>query len=42
MKNHICHLYKLKENENRALKDLKTAAKNIKIWVTNMLDRNYN
>jgi hypothetical protein len=39
MKNHYCHLYRLKENEKRALKDLKTAATNIKAWITNMLDR---
>jgi hypothetical protein len=39
MKNHYCHLYRLRETEQRALKDLKTAAGNIKLWVTNMLDR---
>ncbi len=39
MKNHFCHIYRLRETEQRALKDLRTAATNIKLWVTNMLDR---
>jgi len=39
LKNHYCHLYRLRETELRALKDLRTAATNIKLWVTNMLDR---
>ena len=39
MKNHYCHLYKLRESETKVLRDLKTSAKNILSWVKNMLDR---
>ena len=39
MQGHVCHLYRLRESESKALKDLRTAAANIKTWVENMLDR---
>jgi len=39
MKNHFCHLYRLKETEEKVLRDLKIASTNIKLWISNMLDR---
>ena len=33
--------YRLNETESRALKDLRTASANIKLWVANMLDRKF-
>jgi predicted nucleotidyltransferase len=33
MKNHFCHLHRLKETEEKVLRDLKIASTNIKLWI---------
>ena len=42
LRNHLCSLYKLKEPEEKAYADLRKAAENIQLWVSKMLNPEFN